>query len=457
MGATPEQRAAKVNAEFWRLAVLSVLTTLTVPVAGLVDTAMLGHLPVADALAGAAVGSVVFDYVFWSFGFLRMGTTGLAAAAVGEGDEIERDALLWRALIIGFVCGCGVLALRGGIVWAATHLLDAEPGVLAEGTAYIRARLWGAPFALANFALTGWLLGTARTGRALALAAVANLGNAALNWVFIGMLDMGAGGAGLATAAGQTMAFVVALALVPSTGASGPRRVWSQIWDGDRMRRLFSLGGDIVIRTICLVTAFAWFTRSSAAFGGVIMAGNAVLLRLLSVVSYVTDGAAHAVETLAGQGFAALRDRARVARMRRVLGLGLVVAAVVTVLSTVVLLAFPRGVVHVLTDIPEVAAHATSFIPWLLAAAGIGGVAYILDGFFLGLSRGKTLRNAMLLSFGLGFAPLAVLADLRNSDVLLWIAMVTFMAARVLTLGVPALGLVSWKRGAPPEVRPSDG
>jgi len=413
---------------FARLTALNVLATLTVPLASLVDTAMLGHLPVATALAGAALGGLVFDYIFWGLGFLRMATTGLAAGATGRDDAVEVAALLRRAATIGLLLGVALLILRPGVVWLTVTALPGEPRVVQAASAYVGARLWGAPATLTNFALTGWLLGTGRSGRALLLASVANLGNAALNVVFIWMLGMGAAGAGYATACGQWLALLV---VVPTlVGVAGARPPRERVWDRAGVGELFSLGSDITVRTICLVTAMALFTGAGAHWGATVLAAQAVLMRVLGLFSYVIDGAAQAVETMAGHAFAAgRRDHAS-----KVVAWGHMTSVGVTALLGAGLWLAPEQTIGLLTDIAPVREHAISWRAWTLAVAAIGGFAYIYDGLFVGIAGGRTLRNAMLLSFGLGFLPMFV-AALRLGELwLLWLALLTFMATRALTL-----------------------
>lgn len=421
--------AAPTRRGFARLTGLNVLATLTVPLAGLVDTAMLGHLPVETALAGASLGALVFDFLFWGFGFLRMATTGLAAGALGRGEHREVSALVWRAVAAGFAIGLVWLLLRPLVVAATGWLLPGTPEVLAEAQGYVGARLWGAPATLANFAWVGWLLGTGRSGRALLLASVANLGNAAFNVWLVWGLGLGAVGAGLATALGQWLALLVIVGATPAVRRARPS--WERVVDRSRLRELFRLGTDITIRTMCLVAAMSLFTGASARWGAAALAGQAVLVRLLGVFSYVVDGAAQAVETLAGRAHAA-GQREHVAAVVR---WGMAVSVALTAAIAAVVGVRPRAVLVLLTDLESVLEHAVAWQPWTLAVAFVGGFAYILDGLFVGTARGRDLRNAMLLSFGLGFVPPFALALHAHSMAGLWAALGCFMAARVLTLG----------------------
>lgn len=422
--------------EFARLTVLNVLATLTVPLAGLVDTAMLGHLRVGTALAGAAVGALVFDYLFWGFGFLRMATTGLAAGAMGRADVSEVHALLWRAAGMGFAIGSGWALLAPAVV-ALAGFLPGDAAVVEQAQAYVGARLWGAPATMANFAWVGWLLGTGRSARALLLASVANLSNAGFNAWFIWGLGWEAAGAGYATACGQWLALVVIVLATPRFSFERPSR--AAVLERPKLRQLFALGGDITIRTVCLVTAMSLFTGAAARWGAAVLAGQAVLIRLLGVFSYVIDGAAQAVEALAGRVHAAGRPE----EVLRVVRWGYMVSVGVVLLLGTVLLGHPRAALLLLTDIEDVLKHAVRWLPWTLTVAFFGGFAYILDGLFIGTARGRDLRNAMLWSFFGVFVPGFGLALWIDSLRVLWGAMAMFMVARAVSLAIV------WRRSAP--------
>ena len=254
---------------FWTLAALNVASTLTVPLAGLIDTALLGHLPSEVSLAGVALGSIVFDYLFWTFGFLKIATTGLAAGSVGRGDREESHALLWRASVVGGLVGVCLWLALPWVHEACAAWVPGTDGVRLEAADYISTRLLGAPPAWQTLPSRDgcWVLDAAV---ALLLASVQNVGNACLSaWLILGM-DMSAAGAGLGTAMSQWLAWIVVIVTLP--GSSRRRPPWSLIRDRRRLRELFGLGGDITIRTICLVTAMSAFTAAGSLFGPAVLA-----------------------------------------------------------------------------------------------------------------------------------------------------------------------------------------
>lgn len=423
-----------LSRRFWRLAVPNVLANLTVPFVGLVDTAMLGHLPDPEDLAGVALGALVFDFVFWTFGFLRMSTTGLTAQARGMGDPNEAVRVGIRAIGLGVAIGLLVLLVRDPLGAVAFQILEGASNAEAAGIAYYDHRVLAAPLTLATFAINGWLLGMGRARAVLLTTAVANGLNIGLDYLFIMEWGWGAAGAGAATAIGEGAACLVGIGLVfpsflqstnPSKGLFD-RGVWRSLWTANR---------DIMIRTLTLVGAFATFTDFSAVLGTALVAANAVLLRVLGAAAFLIDGMAFATETLAGEA----HGRNDKAALRRVLSLSLK-AGVGTGMALALAFALaPQALLPILTNQAGVLPLASQFAPWLLPVLGVGSAAYILDGYFLGVTATRHFRNAAVFSTFVGFVPIALIARATASPTLLWVAMAVFMVTRVVTLslGVP--------------------
>ncbi len=426
-------RSPSLSRRFFRLAIPNIVSNVTVPAVGLVDAAMLGHLPEIRFLAGVALGSVVFDYVYWGFGFLRMATTGQTAQAVGRGDDEEAWTILWRGLLVAVALGSAIWLLRGAIETAAFALLSGGPGVEAAGRVYFRARIVAAPATLANYVLLGWLLGRERPGRALAMTVFGNLANVALDWLLIMRWGMAAAGAGTATAISQlAMASSGALFVATLPGRRWPRL--RRLLDPARLAATFRLHRDILVRTVCLMSTFALFTDFSARLGTAVLACNAILYRVQMLAAYLIDGAAFATETLAG----VLYGRRDAAGLRRLLRLALATGQAFAVPVLAVLLLLPGPVVALLTSHAEVAVLVRRFSPWLVPVLSIGAVAFVYDGLLIGLTAGSVLRNQMLVSTLVFFLPLASWAVLSGSNHLLWAAMAVFMFGRWLTLAAGA-------------------
>ena len=418
-----------LSRRFHALALPMVLANITVPLAGLVDAAMLGHLDDPRFLGGVALGSIVFDYVFWTFGFLRMATTGQTAQARGSGDTVEAARVGLRAMFLGAVIGTALIGLAPLLVPAAFALLEGEEGVREAGRAYTWARMFGAPAALTNFAITGWLLGQERGRAVLVVAAITNAVNIVLDWLFIAQWGWAAAGAGYATAIAQGVGLVVGLALV--WGAADWSSARKGLWDRAKLTALMALNRDIVVRTLALVSAFAIFTDFSAVLGVTVLAANAVMLKVLSTAAWFIDGLAFAVESLVGQ-FHGAGDRRQ---MRALFKLAVGESIAVGLLTAAAFTLFPGPLFGILTDQPALLGRLAADAPILFGLLGFGSVAYVLDGWFLGISDGPAMRNAMVVSLVIGFLPLALAGRWLASPNLLWAALVVFMVARVLTLG----------------------
>jgi MATE family multidrug resistance protein len=425
---------------FFRLSLLNILSNITVPLAGLVDTAMLGHLGDIRFLAGVALATVLFDFVYWSFGFLRMGTTGTTAQAIGRGDTAEAFLVLYRSLLIAVTIALVLLVLQLPLREAGFGLLSGEPAVEQAGRDYFDARIWAAPATLMSFVLVGWFLGREESRYVLWMTVAANVANIALNYVFIIRLGLAARGAGLATMLSQYVMLALGLGLFLRVAERPPWR-WRAIAVRERLAELFRLNGDILVRTLGLVTAFALFTNFSSILGTTVLAANTILLRLLSLAAFLIDGAAFAAESLAG----IFRGAGDHPSLRRLFRVALWSGEGFALLTLVALFAWPGGVLALLTSHGDVIAETRVYMPWLWPTLVFGALAYMYDGLFLGLTEGRTLRNTMLLSTLLVFVPLAWLAARTGSNHALWAALAAFMVARTVTLG--RAGILILRRG----------
>nr|WP_299405673.1 MATE family efflux transporter [Acaryochloris sp. IP29b_bin.148] len=286
---------------FFRLAAINVLSNLMVPLAGLFDVAFLGHLDELWYLAGVALATVLFNYLYWTFGFLRMGTTGLTAQAMGRQDS---EAMLLVGLRNGAVAlgvGLGILLLQWPIRRVGFGLLSATPEVKAAGQAYFDALIWGAPATLLNFVVVGWYLGRAQSRKVLLLSGVNNFTNVGLNYLFIVQWGWQSTGAGAATALSQYLMLAVGFLLVRQEVAwSQLRRVGSQILQLKALRQTWTFNRDILVRTFALISTFAVFTNLSSGLGTVVLSTNTLLLQVVTLASYFIDGVAFAMESVAG-------------------------------------------------------------------------------------------------------------------------------------------------------------
>lgn len=418
---------------FIRLSTVNILSNLMVPLAGLVDVAFLGHLPELYNLAGVALATVLFNYLYWSFGFLRMATTGTTAQAVGRQDQDEVILIGLRNAAMAIAIGLILVLFQNPIRTLGFAILSAEPEVKLAGQAYYTALIWAAPATLLNFVLLGWLLGREQGYKVLLLSLISNGSNVVLNYWFIVRLGWESTGAGLATGLSQCLMMVVGLGIISRELAwRQVRSLLPQFWEQEAFRHAFLLNSDILIRTFALVSTFSLFTTISSGLSTLFLATNTLLLQVISFAAYFIDGIAFATESFAGQFFGQ-GDRHQLRTLLQWAGsisfaLGLLFAIACTV--------FAEPLFGLLTSHRDVLNAVQEFVVWLFPVLGFGAIAYMLDGYFLGLTAGRTLRNAALLSTGLGFLPLAYLAWRNQHEQLLWGALSVFMATRSLTLGL---------------------
>lgn len=399
----------------------------TVPLVGIVDTAVIGRTGDAVALAGVALGSTIVTFLFWSFGFLRMGMTGMTAQAYGANDAAEVDAMLVCGLIIGFGLGAALLGLQLLLIPAAFAVLAGGADVDAAAKSYVAARFLGAPASLAVFAINGWLLGLGRTRAALALQIVLNLVNIALCVLLVWHWNMGPRGVGLGTAAAEWIALGTGLWLVaPHLHALADRL---RLFDRAALRRLFAVNADIMVRTVALLVMFTWFTSAGARLGAETLAANQVLMQAVALTAFVLDGFAFTAEARVGQAIGA-GSRADMLRAIRLTG---EFSAATAVAFGVMIALLGALCVPLLTSNADVQRQAIALLPWVAVLPLIGATAWLLDGIFIGATAGRALRNAAILATALYIATDLALRPLGHVGV--WIALLASYVYRAAALG----------------------
>ncbi len=420
-----------------RLALPLILSNLTVPLVGIVDTAVVGHLDSAVYVAAVAVGAVVFDFVYWGFGFLRMGTGGLAAQAYGVADGDELRATLARALLLAIGVGLALTAIILPLAEPIVALVGAEADVTALAATYVAIRVLSAPGALANYALLGWLIGTQRTGGVLALMITANVVNMVLSIAFVVGLGWDVAGVAAASVIAEYAGVAAGAYGVARGLAAVPGRLHgSMVFDRAAFRRMVALNRDIFLRTLCLIVSFSLFTVLSARFGQVVLAANAVLMHFFSLMGYAMEGFANAAETLVGQ---AVGRRSR-AEFDAAVGASIGWTAAVGVGFALFFALLGHPLIALMTDLVEVRAAAGSYLIFIVVCCLISVWAFLLDGIFIGATEGPAMRNAMLVALAT-FVAAAYLLTAPLGNVGLWLALVAFMVARVgsLALAYPRL------------------
>jgi MATE family multidrug resistance protein len=420
----------------WRLAWPLILSNLSVPLLGAVDTALVGHLDEPHHLAAVALGATTMSVVYFVLGFLRMGTTALTAQAFGAGDGAEAAANLLRGLIVGATLGALVLAGSPAIVLAA-RLVFAPGAAAGDGlAAYVAIRCVGAPAALATLVLLGWFLGLQDGRRPLALMLATNGLNAALGVGLVLGLGWGVPGVALATVLAEYAGLGIGLLLA--------RHYWRRLGvppragallQPARFRRLLLVNRDLFLRNLLLQASFVGFTMQGSRQGELVLAANAVLLTFFTFTAYALDGFAHATEAMVGRCLGA-RD---LGAFRAAVHAGLVNATILAVLLSWAFWVGGPSVIGLLTSLPEVRALAVALMPFAALLPVVSVWAFLLDGIYFGAARATVLRNAMLASVAV-FAVLAPILPpiLGNSG--LWLAFLVFLGARGLFLGLAYRG-----------------
>lgn len=427
---TPLTRRA-IFAQAWPI----MLGQTTVPLVGLVDTAVIGRTGDAAALAGVALGTVVINMIFWTFGFLRMGMTGMTAQAEGAGDSREVEAMLLRGLMAGFALGVGLFALQIVLIPLALKTMAGGGALDAAAHGYVSARFLGAPASLAVFAINGWLFGLGRTRAALALQIVMNLVNIALDLLFVWHFHLGARGVGLGTACAEWISLAVGLAIV-GRGVGWRRMLSPALFGGGALKRLFAVNADIMVRTIALLSLFLWFTNAGARLGETALAANYVLMQFISVAAFVLDGFAFTAESRVGQAIGA-RSRPALVRAIRLTGEFSLVAGIGLALAFFA--AGPALIAFFATN-PDVRSQALALLPFAAVVPAIGVPAWLLDGVFIGATRGKALRNAAILATALYIATDLLFRPFGESGI--WWAFMASYFYRAATLGAYLPGLI---------------
>jgi multidrug resistance protein, MATE family len=418
------------------LAIPLILSNLTQPLLSMVDTILSGHLPSPAVLGGVAVGGIFFNSIYWTFGFLRMATTGLVAQSHGAGDQDQLMHHFGRAVLTAFLIGALILVLQRPLISASLSLLGATSEVHRNALIYCSIRIWSAPAALANYAILGYLLGRQRARAALLLQATINIVNVVLALTLVLWRHWAVAGIATATMSAEWIGCFLGFALLLASGARLGHVRWSELIDGDSLRRLFALNRDIFLRTLSLVAAYAWFTRTGARSGNAVLAANAVLINFLWIAGYGLDGFANATEALVGEAIGARR----VADFRAVLKASSVSAFTVAAGLSLLYLVFGRNIIAIFTNQEAIRSLAGQYLPWLIVLPLVAVWSFLLDGVFIGATRAQELRDSMLISLA-GYLGLAILLTARFGNHGLWCAMLAFMALRAITLALRLPGI----------------
>jgi MATE family, multidrug efflux pump len=417
---------------FWLLAGPMIIGNVSLALLGLVDTAVIGHLDTAVYLGGVAVGTVIFDFLYWGMGFLRMGTTGIVAQALGKKDATEVRTVLMQSILVGLSIALFILLFQKPIFSMGLSLLEGSSEVKYYAMVYCQWMIWGMPALMILFSVNGWLLGMQNAMSVLHLGIIVNVLNIILDVVFVVYMDMDVRGVALATVISQYSGVVMAFFII-NKQLSGQTGQWSleRILNIEKLKRFLSLNHDIFIRTICLIFVFAFFTRESATHGDTVLAANSILLKFYLLMALALDGFNHAAEALVGKAVGENDKKI----FNHAVGLTLKWSFAFGLFFTLLYWLAGEGMIYLLTDIETVRESALVYLPWMIALPLISVWCFLLDGIFIGATRGKEMRNSMLVCTFVFFLPIWYVFQFWGNHGL-WFAFTLFIAIRGVTLGL---------------------
>ncbi|WP_339673379.1 MATE family efflux transporter [Dasania marina] len=420
-----------LNHKIWALAWPIIISNLSIPLLGLVDTAILGHLDSAHYLAAVAVGSSVLTFLYWGFGFLRMGTTGFAAQAYGTKNHQASRQLAAQSLLMGAVIGIALLLTSPWLLQLGLSLIEAPANAQALALSYTQIRIFSAPAVLINYAIIGWLIGHQNTRWPLLIMLLTNASNILLDLWFVIGLKLNSDGAAWATLIAEYLGCGLALyALKRQLGPMSGALQWPPLLQWHNYHALLKVNRHLFVRTLALLASFAFFTAQGAQQGEIILAANAILMQLVMLSSYGMDGFAHASEALVGDAVGRRNHRQFIASCR---GCAFW-AALSALLFSLAFYLLGEHLLPLFSNIDAVVHSAKQYFPWVIALPLLAVASYCLDGIFIGASQSQAMQYSMLFSCFLVYIPCWYFSQHWGNHGL-WFAFAAFNLTRGISLG----------------------
>ena len=420
-----------MNRRILNLAIPNIISNLSVPLLGVVDTALIGHLEEAYYLGAIALGSMIFNFIFWGFGFLRMGTTGITAQSFGEENKTESVMTLARALAVAGIFSLLILLLQVWIADLSFWLVEASPEVEKYTRMYFNIRIFTAPATLGLYAINGWFLGMQNARYPMIVTVALNAVNIVLDVYFVRSLGMHVDGVALGTLIARYVGLTIAVVLLVVKYRSWLQEyVHSLLMEVKALKKFFTVNRDIFIRTLCLIFTFSFFTAKSATFGDVILAANSILLQLWMMVSYGIDGFAFAAESLIGRYKGSDQQK----RLTLAVKYCFIWGTGIGVLASAVYALFDLQILRLFTDQQPVIEAAMVVFAWTIAGPTVSSFSYIWDGIFIGATETPPMRNSMIVATLLFFLPAYFIGKPFIGNHAIWLAMTLFMVGRGVTL-----------------------
>jgi multidrug resistance protein, MATE family len=416
-----------------KLASANMFSNLMVPLSGMVSVSFLGHLQEFDHLAGVALATVVFNYLYRTFNFLRLSVTGTTAQATGRNDQQEVLLLGLRNILIALGLGFAILILQYPLRELGFIVLNNAPKVKMAGVDYFNMRIWGIPAVLVNMVLLGWLMGREQNRKVVLISLFGNIVNIVLSYQMIVRAGLDSKGAGLAQALSQYLMMVLGLIWVKSEIQwQEIRAVAPQLWDKSAWNDTIVLGRDLFVRTLAIGFTFSAFTNLFASVGTIAFAENVLVIEVMTLGVQILNGLSYATETLTGSFHSTNKQEQMIPMLSISVGVCLMFAAGISLTSIL----FPQTVFGLLTNHTEITTQVDPYVPWLMSVLCLYAFVVSIEAYFFGLAERLILRNAAFIATGLGFIPTAVLAWKLQNVHLLWLAMSLFMVTRAVVQGI---------------------
>lgn len=428
MSVTDKNRISITDREILHLAVPSIVTNITTPLLGLMDVAITGHMGSAAYIGAIAVGGSMFNMLYWLFGFLRMGSSGMTAQAYGNRDTYRQSVILKQALTAGAIVALAMIMLQRPICSLALDFMDVDPETRRLAARYFLILIWGAPATLCLYALTGWYLGMQNSRIPMWVSIFINISNIAVSLLLVYGFGLGIEGVAYGTLSAQWLGFILAMSIcihkyrIRHTG-------WSDIMQIDSLKRFFSVNTDIFLRTVCLVAVTVWFTRMGAMQGETMLAVNALLMQFFTLFSYFMDGFAFAGEAMTGKYIGRRNDSMLRLTIRHLCLWGIGIAALFTLIY-----AFGGNLIlRLLSSETTVVNAASDFLPWIFTVPAAGFLAFTWDGIFIGATATRSMLMSMFGATAVFFiTAVALHPSLGNHS--LWLAFILYLFTRGIML-----------------------
>jgi MATE family multidrug resistance protein len=416
-----------MNKRILNLAIPNIISNITVPLLGMVDLAILGHLESETYIGAIALGGVIFNFIYAIFSFLRMGTSGFTAQAYGKKDNVEIIMMFGRSMFFALSGGLLIILLQNPIDYLSFILIEGSGEVESLASEYFFIRIYAAPASLGILALSGWFNGMQNAKYPMIIAIVINVINIIANLIFVYGFGLKLNGVAWGTLIAQYLGFLLGIWLF-LRGFKSYLKYWKRevFFDMQKLKAFFRVNTDIIIRTLCLIFAFAFFTAQSAKINDTLLAVNTVLLQYLFFFSYLTDGFAYAAEALTGRYIGA-KEKSNLKRVIKLLfiwGLGL------GIVFTMVYVVAGKNLIYLLTNNREVVQASLPYLVWVGIVPLISFAAFIWDGIYIGATASAAMRNSLLVATFLFFLPSYYLLRIPFANHGLWMAIIIFMIAR---------------------------